>query len=237
VNPTVPGKPSNPRWLICDTDSLLQLIAVDRLGPLKLLKSNYNVQAVITEAVETELRNMVTVPKFRDVKHILEKGLKSGLLPVLDESLLKSTHPKDAGAVLGRIDSRGEQFHRLGVGTGEAYTHAASVELNMPVLTNDRAALGVLERQGVVLQGTFLRSFDILVFGHQIGNLTDGDCDQARKSLAGRGEAVELCFSGCSFTAGLPKFYQRLIDGAIQPLGAAMPQKRYDRARLIIAAL
>jgi len=206
-------------------------------GILRTLKTNYDIQIVVAEPVEVELRLIIKRDKFKDAQNILTKGFSSGLLGVLDETRLSSlVGTTRAPTVLESIENRGESFRRLGVGNGEAFTHSASVELNMPVLSNDRQAIDLLTRNGIALPGPFLRAFDILVFGRQIGLLSDGECDEARQALAKRGENLDKCFTNCSFTNGLPHFYPRLLDRAFPLVGSQQPSKLYDRQQLIISA-
>jgi hypothetical protein len=231
---TLPGLPQNPDWILGDTDALIQLVACDKLSILRTLKTDYGISTVIPDAVEIELRNIAKNRKFQDVEHLLVKAFKVGLLTVLDEKNLATLVGAKAPEVLGRIEQRGDSFKRLGVGNGEAYAHAACIELNLPILTNDSMAIEILMANGSSPPGPYFRTFDVIVFGRQIDALTDNECDSARQSLANRNEAINRCFTGRSFADGLPEFYQRLIDSAAPILGSRYPQHRYDSKRLTI---
>ena len=135
---------NNPEWILGDTDALLQLIAADRLGPLKRLRSDYGIQTVIAESVEVELRNIIRGLRFKDVQHILTKALDTKLLLVLDQSALQSLVGAHAHKIYQDIETEGLRLKSLGVGDGEAYTHAGSMRLKMPVLSNDRKAIKIL---------------------------------------------------------------------------------------------
>ena len=231
-----PGPPKNPDWIIGDTDALIQLVACDMLGILRILKDRYGIRTLVPEPVEVELRNIGRNLKFRDTEHILTKGLTTGLLAILDEQSLRSVIGPTTSKIFEDIDRKGASFKRMGVGNGEAYAHAASAELNVPVLTNDGNAIRILRGKGATLPGPFLRSFDAIVFGRQIGHLTDRDCDSARQSLTKRGESITPCFQISSFTDGLPDFYQRLVDRTAPVCGSMTPLLHYDRHRVIITA-
>jgi hypothetical protein len=230
-----PGAPRNPDLIVGDTDALIQLIACDTLGPLKILRGEYGIRTVVLEAVEIELRSLTRTQKFRDVEHILTKALNSKLLEILDENAAQSISGN--AALLTEIDTLASDFQRLGVGRGEAYTHAAGKKLLAPILSNDSNAIKVLHANGVSLPGPFLRSFDVIVFGLQIGNLSTQDCDGARQSLVGRGEGVGSCFTGTSFEKGLPAFHQRLIDARLGAVGAASPQHPFDHNKIFIRSV
>jgi hypothetical protein len=231
-----PSPIKNPEWIIGDTDALVQLVAADRLSPLKLLKSSYGIQTVITEPVEVELRRLMGTVRFRDAKHVLIRALSTGLLKTLDRSLLSSLVGSQAPSMFASIEREGEQLRRYGVGAGEAFSHAACMALGLPVLSNDTTAIRNLLSQHVPLQTPFLRSYDVLVFGVQIGNLSHNDCDATRQNLTKRGDGVHPCFRGRSFTDSLPYFYPRLIDGGQPIIGCNHPVEEHDGFRVAIVA-
>lgn len=231
-----PGQPSKQDWILGDADAIIQLVACDKLSILKVLQSQYGISTVIPESVEMELRNLVKNRRFQDVHQRLTKAFNNGLLTVLEEATLSPLVGSNAHEAFERIDRLGEKFRRLGVGSGEAYAHAAGIELSLPVLSNDGKAINVLMANGATLPGPFLRTFDVLVFGRQIAVLSDHDCDAARQELARRNEGITSCFMGRSFTEGLQEFYPRLVDGAAPLIGATHPRHSYDSRRLIVRA-
>jgi hypothetical protein len=205
------------------------------LGPLKLLKTKYGIRTVITEPVEVELRHIMGNLKFRDMKHVLTKALGTSLITVLDESLLGTLiDPAESPGRLRAIEDQGEAIHNLGVGIGESYSHSAAIELGQPILTNDKRAIRELLQLRVSLRRPFLRSFDILAFGAQVGHLSHADCDSARQSLVKRGDRVQACFMRRSFSDGLRLFYPRLVDGTISCIGSPVPIEEHDDQRLVI---
>ena len=57
---------ANPRLIVIDSSVLVQVIATDQIGVLRLLRSNYGVQPVIVQAVESEVSYLLNnVARFR----------------------------------------------------------------------------------------------------------------------------------------------------------------------------
>ena len=88
---SVPGLPSNPSALVCDTSSLVQVFAADMAKLLHLLKVRYRVQPVIVEAVEGELPGVLS-RRHPDKVASFEKSLRKGTIRILDEALLRELH-------------------------------------------------------------------------------------------------------------------------------------------------
>jgi hypothetical protein len=154
----------------------------------------------------------------------------------LDQSVVAEIVGVDkAPDALKRIEDSADELYRLGVGEGEAYSHAASMELTAPVLSNDKKAIkDLLNQQIPLLQPYHLRFYDLMVFAVQTGHLTHNNCDATRQSLTTRGENIEKCFMGRSFSDGLPNFYSRLACGNAPVIGSAVPVNKYDTARMVV---
>jgi hypothetical protein len=111
---------------------------------------------------------------------------------------------------------------------GEAFAHALANVLRTPILTHDTSAIAVLKSRGEVLSDPFLRAFDLLALAVQLGKMNYSDCAKSRQAMMKRGERVLPCFANCSFEDGLPKFYQRIVDSTLAPIGASVPIDSWD---------
>lgn len=225
----------NPRFLFCDTDALFQILQTKQVRLLHKLSSTYSIKSIITPEVEAELHGN---RKLRHLSAAMTKAIGNGTLNVLDGDLLISHFAGSsttATAVHGAIQQGGAQFSKR-VGRGEAYTFAAASTLNMPALSNDMSAIRTLNSHGYDLPSPILRFFDLVTFGHQIGLLTESDCDKIRQELHAHGEGIPKSFDNVSFRSGLTQFCCRLLDGTIPPIGAPIDSDgpSSHKAQLII---
>jgi hypothetical protein len=219
----------NPPLLLCDADAIFQICITGTFTLLNSLRHRYSIQSAIVPEVEVEL--------FSNRRHgrklgpQVKKAIGRGTLRVLDQTLIQNmivgvnTTAATARAVLASIQYVGSQNHRH-CGRGEAYTHAAAHFLAVPALSNDMEAIKSLTEAGFSLPSPVLRAFDLLVFGFQIGELTEADCDAARQTLLASGEGIPQAFEHSSFKDGLVDFDTRLVDGSeprIAPGGSANP--------------
>jgi hypothetical protein len=228
----IPSKPTNPLFIVIDTSVLLQLIATDQLPLLRWLRSEYKVQPAIASAVESEtLQILTTIRKFMGRQEQLKKALSNNTITLIDRQSL-SMLGTGVDALLRQIDSEGRRFH-LRVDRGEAYTHAAAAVLGVPVATNDVSALNRLIRDEENIPRPILRFWNLIVFGRQTGQLDDPSCDKIRQALARIGESLPRCFTGRTFSDGLPEFYARLVDGMAPAVGAPNPQNALDDRRVL----
>jgi len=207
---------NNPRFILADTSALVPLFLSDTISVVKHLKSEYGTQVVITEAVESELRFIPTVPlkraKFQRMPPMIEKSLGTGVLEVLDLNFMIRTFGNVGDSLLKQANERGK-FLANHIHRGEAYTHAAAEILgNAPVLTHDMIAVRGLFDQQLLLSRPILRAFDLIVLGYQVNHLTPEFCDDVRDGLFAIGELDSDAFRRSSFQAGLLKFYPRLLD-------------------------
>ena len=234
VSPT-PAAPRNPRLLVIDTSVLMQLIVSEHVAVLKHLKSDFAIQPTIVPAVESEALHLTKngPAKFRGRETYLKKALANRALATLSSDLLDSIWGNSGAAWIRQIDQEG---HRLAafVDRGEAFTHAASMVLNVPGVTNDFSAVNVLLRRREQLPQPILRFWDLIVFGHQSGTLDEAACDKVRKSLHKAGERLPLCFSNCSYRDGLNSFYCRLINQGRPVKGLNAPPEREDGNRMYL---
>jgi hypothetical protein len=93
----------------------------------------------------------------------------------------------------------------------------------VPALSQDIEAFWKLVEVGIHIQRPILRAVDLIIFGLQIGITTENDSKQFRKELLRNDQGILPCFRNCAVVDGLPSFYQRLCDGASDPLGSPVP--------------
>jgi hypothetical protein len=220
----------NPRLLLLDSDALIQVMLVGALPVLRLLKSNYGVLSVVVPEVELEISSGKFAarlgPQFK-------KAIDNGLIRVLEPNMFSQILHDDVtksitvGISYSEIQSRGRAYSRR-VDTGEAYTFAAAAALGQPCASNDGSAIAAMNSAGLELPNHILRSFDIFVFGHQVGHSNEGDCDGIRQMLVAEKEFIPRAFTGRSFQAGLSQFEPRLIDRAGPCIGIRAGQLRTD---------
>jgi hypothetical protein len=203
----------NPALLLCDSDALTQLFLANEVRPLRHLKDAYGIQPTIVQEVDLELR---WLGKYKDrFVPQLDKALKSSSLCVLDQGrfqALVSSAP--AGASWAGFQSLGAQYNGH-IGSGEAYTFAAGVTLNLPALSNDFRAIKTLEANLLPLPTPVLRSFDLLVFCQKSGFLDLKTCEQVRADLLKIGEGLPRAFMHSSFWDGMNAFPSRLQEGPL----------------------
>jgi hypothetical protein len=163
----------------------------------------------------------------------LRKALGNGALRVLTEELLQTIVAGPSKSWLNQIDSEAERMYTL-VDRGEAFSHAASSVLGLPIATGDMSAVNRLLREGFEIPWPILRFWDLVVFSLQTGDLDHKQCDRVRQRLQSIGDRAHSCFAGHSFTEGLRSFFARLVDGTRIEVGASEPQDRFDARRIII---
>lgn len=218
--------------LVCDTDALIQLFLSSQGELLKKIKRIYGIRPVITEAVERELFR----PGIRNGKQFqpqVQKALDNGALLLLDEHSLGSFTSNDPHTTYISIQLEGRKNSNH-LGLGEAYSHAAGVVLRAPVMSNDMKAIVVADRVGLATAKPTVRACDVFVLFRQIGELSEEDCEDIRKSLRAFNETLPPVFDGHKFADGLQKYYPRLVD-ANHPILATGPQTELaDLHRLVL---
>jgi hypothetical protein len=228
------GQTPKPNVVILDSSVLLQIIATGHFGILRSLRSEFGVQSVIVPAVESEVLAITeNVAKFRGRREQFKKALRNKTVAIVDRDFLAPFLLNATESWIRQIDSEGTRLYEV-VDRGEAFTHAASMILNVPVATNDTTAVSKLVRQREPIPRPVLRFWDLIVFSHQAGWLTANDCDAIRQLLDRIGERNPACFTKHSFEDGLPHFYARLTCADLQVLGANQPQEKFDE-RMILA--
>ncbi len=233
----IPARPANPPLILLDTSVLIQVIASEQLQLLRCLRSEYDIQPTIVKAVESETIHLLTTNrKFMGRQESLRKAIANNTIRIVDRPLLDSLGGAGVEAILKQIDSEGQRLS-LRVDRGEAYTHAASSILAAPVATNDFSAVRRLIRDNENVPRPVLRFWDLVVLGHQIERLDDVSCDMIRKCLVSLQESIPQCFSGKKYSAGLPEFYQRIVDGESPILGAPSRRENLDERRVIFRRL
>jgi len=161
-----------------------------------------------------------------------KKAVSNNTISLVDRQLLSGVLGTGVDAILRQIDSEGQRLN-LRVDRGEAYTHAAASVLGSPVATNDYNAVKRLIQDDEHIPRPILRFWDLIAFGHQIGQLDDSSCDKIRQILVSIDESVPQCFKGRKFGVGLTEFYLRLVDGVATLIGAENRQGPLDDRRVI----
>jgi len=215
-----------PAFVICDTDALLQFLIVSDIRALLTLRNSYRIQPLVVPEVEIELRSHRRYAT--RVSQELTKLLGNGVLKILDKAVLAAhfggppSGPLASAQALAQIQQLGAQLYRH-CDTGEAYSHAAAITLDVPAMSHDRSALDAILNAGLPVPKTVLRAFDLLSLSFQIGYITANDCDQIRSDLVKEGEWVPKSFNKNSFVGGLQSFCPRLHDLKHSRLGGAEP--------------
>lgn len=224
------GRPVRPPFLICDSDATIQLLLTREVRPLTLLRQQFGIQAVVVPEVYVELQsNRKYGPR---VSHQLRKAIGNGTFTELNQQRLETHFTQNAGGAANpkalaagavtAISTLGSTLQTW-VDYGEAYSHAAGLTMNSPVLSHDLTALLALENAGQPIPSCVLRLFDLLVFARQANVLSDADCDSVRSTLLQEREYIPKEFRNCSFAAGLSSFVGRLQDSTKPRLGAPPP--------------
>jgi hypothetical protein len=203
----------------------------DQLSLLTFLKSSYGVQPCVTEAVNGEFLTIIeSRPQFLPRREQGKKAFRSGSLVVLSAELLDLIFGNVGATLMRRANDEGQRLYNVGLDRGEAFSVAAAVCLNFPVVTNDGSALRRLERAREAFPEYCLRFWDLIVFSYQAGRLDLRGCDKARQSLERARERTIPCFSKQSVDVGLKDFFPRLVDGTRPALrGCGTPQVAQDR--------
>jgi len=226
----------NPRLIVIDSSVLVQVIATDQMGVLRLLRSDYGVQPAIVQAVESEVSYLLNnVARFRGRQEQLRKALGNNTLAIVDRGFLATILDSGVDAWLRQMEAEGERLY-LAVDRGEAFSHAASIALGVPIATNDTSAVYRLLKGGESIPRPIIRFWDLVVLGYQVGSLDDAACDRIRQTLRKLGERIPPCFADRSYIDGLPDFYPRLACAGHQFVGAGQPQEKFDE-RLVLRPL
>ena len=224
-----PARLNKPTLLLFDTSTLMQILVSEHFPLLRHLRSDFGVQSIMVPAVESEALYLVESgpPRFRGRQEQLKKAITNRTIAVVSKETLAPFYGTSSESWLRQIDLEGMRLYGV-VDRGEAFTHAASMILDALVVSNDTTAVTRLLRDNEPIPLPVLRFWDLIVFGHQIGFLEEGDCDRTRQFLKKIGERQPTCFSDCSYLDGLKRFYARLADPTKPSLGAAHPQERHD---------
>lgn len=207
---------SESAMIAWDADALVQLLFVGRPEPLKCLRSRFDMQSIVVPEVELEL---LAHRRLNGVAEAFKKAVDKKLICVLTESELRTrievgTHLSKRGcdAIWGDIQARGQKYE-LYVDRGEAYTHAAAVELAIPVVSNDARSIASMKQNALQTSRT-LRLFDILALAVQTEFIQPSDIGSIRGKLQVAGEMIPHAFKNCSFQDGLEAFRVRVVDAS-----------------------
>lgn len=187
----------NPSHILLDSDALFQLFIARQRDLLAKLREECGVIPAVVPEVEGEVR---WHPKFKaQYEPQFIRTVASGNLLVLEtpeirKLLLARGVPEGSlDSQLRALDRRCQEYHAH-VGEGEAYTHATSVTLGLPAVSNDGDALRVLLAQGKQVACPTLRFFDLLVFARAAGWIDDALGETARSHLDGAHEHLPAPF-------------------------------------------
>jgi hypothetical protein len=195
------------------------------------LKRCFGITPVITEAVEGELFLPSRKEKNKHVQAQAQKALDNGALVLLDERSLGAFTFNDPHTTYISIQIEGQK-NNLHLGKGESFSHAVGVILRIPILSNDSKALLTADRLRLSVAKPTLRAYDLFVLLHQIGELTENDCDEIRKSLLCAGEVPHADFCGRKFSDGLLRFYPRVVAANYPILATGKESELGDIHRL-----
>jgi hypothetical protein len=198
---------------IYDTDALTQILIAGQQNLLKLLRDDFGVASFMMNEVDVELRSKPRLSGL--IRPQLEKAIKFGWINILSAKHLDQLRPTDDGSSavsLADIRELGDELN-LEIETGEAYTHAASILLDVPSVSNDLNAIRTLEARGKALPPTILRSFDLFGFFYQEQYLSDSDVEEIRRILRSYNEWLPASMKNASFRDGFSTMRCRLITG------------------------
>jgi hypothetical protein len=222
----LPSVQNNPSLLLIDTDSLLQLLIADQMRLLHFVKRRFRIQPAIVEAVEAEVRKS---KKFRaQFTKELQKAIDNHAVEVIDSRTMPAFVNTDPHAVFNSIQTTGFDYGQRGLDYGEAYTFAAGVILNAPVISNDHNAVLTAQNRRIPLPTYIFRTYDLIVLCHQTEQLSTKECEDIRQALAKRNEYVPVAFQHTSFVKGLQNFYPRLLDGSKVSIASNVPITKLD---------
>jgi hypothetical protein len=191
-----------------DADALAQIFIAGQQRLLAYLSETYGVSSYLMSEVEVELLSNLRINGL--VRPSYQKALKSGWLKVLSASDLdKLSQGRQTEVTLHAIRTLASDL-KLYVQVGEAHTHAAAILLDCPAVSNDRAALRVLEANSKPLPPTVLRSFDLFGFCFMEAFLDEKAVEAIRATLLSRAEWVPACMKNRSFVEGFPDLQCRL---------------------------
>jgi hypothetical protein len=206
---------SNPEFLLCDTDALIQVFIGRQVRLLVHMIDVYGVMPAIVPEVESEIS---AHRKFRNrFEPQLITQLAQQHIVVLEDAAIRQLlvqrgvpQPQiDQG--LRRIVTRSQQYHRH-VQTGEAYSHAAGVELRIPLMSHDWDAVRTLEQAGEPVAVPVLRLWDLFALALNDGVVTETEGDQATDHLEREDEFIPgaLRKSAGPFAETIRRFDSRL---------------------------
>jgi hypothetical protein len=228
----------NPQYLPCDTDSLIQIFIARHQRVLVHLRERYGVLPVVVPEVEMEVsRNRKFKGRFAPA---LADAVGSGHLTVLSDDemrrgLVRVGHTAtQAEQTVQRVQQRGRRYQSH-VGRGEAYSHAAAVELQVPIMSHDWEAVEVLSGLSEQVGVPTLRTWDLFALALDDGAVTLEDGERGVAYLQDGDEHVPafLARANPSFGDALKNFDSRLR----RRQSGTPPQPQGPKDRLFIEPL
>jgi hypothetical protein len=212
----------NPQAIVCDTDSLYQVFLANQPVLLRQLRDIYGIQPMVVAEIEMDVRRRPKLQKGMGAG--FKKALGNGTLVLLDATQFNSMSGLTRNTTWADIQARGRRYNVWGgLGSGEAYTHAAAYSMGIPAMSNDWAAICLMTEKGLDRPSPILRTFDLLCLAHQINQLAIGPCEAFRSDLLSEKEHVPRAFQNASFAGGLPNFAPRIQCANHSTIGRANP--------------
>lgn len=184
-----------------DSDALIQIFLANQHLLFSILSSDFRVSSFVMSEVEIEVRSHRRFGGL--IKPQLDKAFKNRALRILNSSDLENIG-QSMPPPISLVDIRelGKDY-ALDVGRGEAYTHAAGVLLDTPVVSNDLNAIKTLETNGKKLPPTILRSFDMFGFLYMEGYIDIRSAERSLKELKIQREWMPKCLQNSCFEDGI----------------------------------
>ncbi len=145
--------------------------------------------------------------KFKDrFESDLRKALAADVITTFDYSrpelqLSRFLPAAQVATTVRAILDTGRQYEAR-VHPGEAYSHAACIHLDAPLLSHDRDAVRVLEANRLKTAAPMLRVFDLIALAYRKNARTLKDCDAIRQTLYAASEFVPKVLKRASFEDG-----------------------------------
>lgn len=167
----------NPVVLLCDSDAVSQVIQANQWSLFEKLKATFSIQPCIVPEVNIELG------RFKPIDREFSQLKKKGHLRIASKGVLEELGVIPFGDRRhDGIAARAERYNAV-ADMGEAALHALSVELDLPVLSNDGSAIRALEAKREQVKHPVLRVYDVFALAVQCGWLTCADVDVAYRTL------------------------------------------------------
>jgi len=205
----------NPEFLLCDADALIQVFIARQGRLLVHLRDRYGVTPAVVPEVELEVSNH---RKFGGrFEPALVAAMSRDQLVLLDGDQMRRSL-SGPGPVTPQVEQRIQRIlersrrYRGHVGLGEAYSHAAAVELQLPLMSHDWQAVQLLQQLGEPVAAPVIRIWDLFALALDDGAVEVEDGERASQHLEHDREHVPpfLARPNPSFEDAIRTFNSRL---------------------------